>query len=98
MDKDFDSKKYLIEILDFYKHKLTSDGCTMDEINSVTKTIEENLNISGTISDFAKFYNVPETTVRTNIFRKMFDKPKRVLLYPFLKFARIVPSKWHSNK
>lgn len=95
---NMDSKNYLIEIIDFYKYKLTNDLCTMEEINSVAKAIEENLEVYGTISDFAKFYGVNETTVRTNIFRKMFAKPKRKLLYPFHKFARIVPSKWRKDK
>lgn len=93
-----DAKQYLIEILDYYKYKLTNGKCTMDEIKSVTDAIMENTELDGTISDFAKFYGVPETSVRSNICRKMFDKPKRKLLYPFHKFARIVPDKWHNKK
>lgn len=91
-------KTYLIEILDYYKYKLEHDLCTMEEINSITKAIEESVNVSGTISDFANFYGVPETSVRSNICRKMFDKPKRKLLYPFHKFSRIVPDKWRNKK
>lgn len=94
MDTKIDPKAYLIEILDYYKYKLTNGKCTMEEIKSVTNAIVQNTELDGTISDFAKFYGVPETTVRTNIFRKMFAKPKRVLLYPFLKFSKIVPDKW----
>lgn len=92
-----DSSKYLIEILEFYIFKLKNGKCTMAEIESVTKAIEENTEIYGTISDFASFYGVPETTVRTNIFRKMFAKPLRKVLYPFHKFHKIVPSKWHKK-
>ena len=98
MDNKIDSKKYLIEIVDFYKYKLVNNGCTMEEINSIARAVEENLEINGTISDFAKFYNVPETTIRTNIFRKMFAKPKRLLLYSFSKFAKIVPTKWLNKR
>lgn len=98
MEKDIDPKAYLIEILDFYKQKLLNGGCTMEEIRNVTKVLQENVDVNGTISDFAQFYGVPETTVRTNIFRKLLAKPKRVVLYPFQKFAKIVPRKWHDNR
>ena len=92
------SKEYLIEILEYYIFKLKEDKCSMDEIESVTKAVEQNMEINGTISDFAKFYGVPETTVRTNIFRKMFAKPKRKVLYPFHEFLKIVPDKWRKPK
>lgn len=93
-----DSKKYLTEILDYYKYKLQNNLCTMDEIDSLAKTIEQNMQINGTISDFAKFFDVPEVTVRTNINRKMLDKPKRKVFYPFAKFLKIVPEKWLTKK
>ena len=89
-----DAKKHLVEILDFYKQKVLTDGCTMDEINSATKALEQNMNLFGTISSFAKFYDVPENQIRATISRKLFAKPKRVLLYPFHKFSAIVPEKW----
>ena len=93
-----DSKDYLIEILEFYIYKLKAGKCTLHEAESATKAIVSNMEADGTISDFAKFYNVPEVTVRTNINRKLFAKPKRLVLYPFLQFMKIVPSKWRSNK
>ena len=92
----YDAKKHLIEILDYYKMKLLNDGCTMDEINETTKLLEQNMKVSGTIKNFADFYGVPESVVRTNIARKMIDKPKRKVLYPFHKFIKIVPEKWRN--
>lgn len=93
-----DAKKYLIEMLDYYKQRLQNDSCTMEEINSVAKAIENNMEIHGTISDFSNFYGVSESNVRANIARKLFAKPKRVLLYPFHKFSKIVPDKWRKDK
>lgn len=93
-----DANKLLSEILGYYKHKVDHNLCTMEEMNDALKTLESNMTIQGTISDFAKFYNVPETTVRTNIFRKMFAKPKRKVLYPFHEFLKIVPDKWRIKK
>ena len=93
-----DSADYLIEILEFYIYKLKGGKCTKEEIDSATRLMQENMKSYGTISDFAKFYEVPETTVRTTIFKKLFAKPKRVLLYPFHEFSKIVPEKWRKNK
>lgn len=90
--------KILSEILDFYKYKIDNNLCTMDEINSAVKVLENEMTVHGTIQDFANFYNVPEPTIRANIFRKLVAKPKRVLLYPFHKFRKIVPEKWRDKK
>lgn len=93
-----DAKKHLVEILDYYKQRILSDGCTMDEINSATRALEQNMKVSGTISNFAKFYDVPENQIRATISRKLLAKPKRVLLYSFHAFAKIVPEKWREKK
>lgn len=92
-----DSKKYVSEILEFWKYKLDNNLCTMEEIDSVAKTLEQTLDIKGTISDFAKFYDVPENSIRVNINRKLIAKPERKVYYPFLKFAKIIPEKWRKK-
>lgn len=91
-------KSYLIEILEYYIQRLKNDSCTMEEINSLAKTIQENMEIQGTISDFAQFYNQSESSIRATISRKLLAKPKRKVFYPFHTFARIVPDKWHKKK
>lgn len=93
-----DAKEYLIEILEYYVYRLKTGGCTMDEVNSATEALENNMRINGAISDFAKFYGKPETTVRTTIFKKLFSKPKRAVLYPFHEFIKIVPDKWRKDR
>jgi hypothetical protein len=96
--KQFDAGKQLIDVLDFCKYKVKHNLCTMEEMEGAIKALESNMNLQGTISDFASFYKVPETTVRTNIFRKMFAKPKRKVLYPFQEFNKIVPDKWKKKE
>lgn len=92
------ANKILSEILQYYKYKVDNNLCTMAEMNDAIKAIESNMEVEGTISDFAKFFDVPETTIRTNINRKMFAKPKRRVYYPFLEFLKIVPFKWLKTK
>ena len=93
-----DAKGYLHDMLAFYMYKLDNNLCTIPEIESVSRALQENLEVSGTIKDFAKFYNKPEVNVRVAIHDKLADKPKRVVLYPFHKFAKVVSDKWRNNK
>ena len=84
-----DAKKLLSEILAYYKDKVDNNLCTMEEMESACKVLEENMEVYGTIGDFAKFYGQSEGNVRTAINRKLIAKPKRALLYPFHKFIKV---------
>lgn len=77
-----DAKQYLSEILGYYKYKVDNNLCGMAEMQDALQALESNMDIHGTISDFAKFFNVSESNVRAVIARKLLAKPKRVLLYP----------------
>lgn len=88
------AKKILSEILAYYQYKLENNLCTMEEIQSATRVLEENMEINGTIADFAKFYGVPDVYVRGVINRKMTDKPVRRVFYKFNKFVKLVPESW----
>lgn len=90
-----DAKKLLSEILQYYKDKVDNNLCTMEEMESACKVLEENMEIYGTIGDFARFYGQSKDAVSSVIKRRMIDKPKRnVVLYRFHKFRRLVPEKW----
>lgn len=88
------AKEDLIEVFRYGIYKLKNNGCTMEEMNGAMKAIQENVPLSGTISDFATFYGVTEDTVKANISRKLTVKPQRKVLFPFLRFSKIVPEKW----
>ena len=92
-----DANKLLSEILAFYKYKVDNNLCAMDEMNGAIKALENNMEIHGTIEDFAKFYGVSESNIRATIARKLIAKPKRKLLYPFHKFAKVIPEKWRKK-
>lgn len=93
-----DAKLLLSEILAYYKKKVDNNLCTMEEMESACKVLQENMEIYGSISDFAKFYGVSEGNVRSTINRKLIAKPKRKVLYPFHKFVKIVPERWRNHK
>lgn len=92
------ANKLLSEILDYYKYKVENNLCTMEEMNGALNALEENMEINGTIDDFAKFYDVTPGNVRATISRKLIAKPKRKVLYPFHKFAKIIPDNWRKKK
>lgn len=93
-----DAKKQLFEIFDFWKYKIDNNLCTPEEIDSVTKLLMENMELNASIKDFAEFYRVSESNVRATISRKVFAKPKRMVLYPFQALAKVVTDKWHNNR
>lgn len=91
-------KRILSEILAYYQYKLDNDLCTMEEITSVTKMLEENMTISGTIGDFAAFYGKSKDAVNSVIKNKLIQKPRRnVVLYPFHAFSKIIPASWRKK-
>ena len=92
-----DAKQILSEMLAYYKYKVDNDLCTMAEMESAQKALTENMQIYGTIDDFAKFYGVSPGNVRATISRKLLAKPIRRVFYPFHKFLKIVPTKWRKK-
>ena len=94
MDKnEINVQEELIRLLDYYKETLANGGCTVGAMESVYKTMLENLDVVGTVEDFAKFYGVSEQNVRSVINRYSTDKPKRRVFYKFNSFTKIIPRK-----
>ena len=92
-EDEIDFKAELRGILRYYDQRL--DSCTMQEIMSVTNMLMSNMEVHGTVDDFAQFYGKSREAVYSVIKRRMIQKPKRnVVLYPFHVFSKLVPEKW----
>lgn len=89
-----DAKKFLVEVLDFYKYKIENDKCTSDDMRTAFELISKGAVCDATIKDMAEFYGQSESNIRNVVSRKLFDKPKRCVLYNFAKIAKIIPKKW----
>lgn len=87
-------KKNLKEILEFGIYKLDNNLCMPNEVRSVTRLLEGNVKMDASIKEIADFFGKPEVNVRVVINQKLVDKPKRKVLYPFLKFLKVAPRKW----
>ena len=96
--EEIDVKQELLRLLDYYKTQLESGGCTMGAMLSFYQFLMEHINVVGTAEDFAKFYDIPESTIRSLLSRKMVQQPKRRVFYPFHEFTKIVPRKWLADK
>ena len=92
-----DGKKILSEILSYYKYKVDNDLCTPEEMDSACKVLQENMEMYGTIEDFAKFFGVSESNVRAVISRKVLDKPKRRVFYRFQSLLKNAPASWRNR-
>ena len=97
MENNIDIKHEVRMMLHYYDQRL--DGCTMQEVKSVYRLFVENMEINGTIDDFAEFYGKSKDAVNSVIKRRMIQKPKRnVVLYPFHVFQKLIPDKWRKVK
>lgn len=88
------AKKIILEFLDFIKMKIEDDSLSLEEADSIAKTFESSLNLTGTADDFAKFYGKSKTNITTVIDRKMLPKPRRLVVHSFNAFRKVIPSKW----
>lgn len=92
------AKRIILEFLDFIRFKVENDNLTMEETESIAKTIAGGMNLLGTTDDFARFYGKTKTNVTTVIDRKMLPAPKRTLLHSFNDFRKAVPKSWTFHK
>lgn len=89
--------QFLHETLMYWDKKLINNDCTVDEITKAATVVVNNMDVYGSISDIAQFYGQSESNVRNVIARKMFERPKRKVLYSFSKFTAIMPNSWKKH-
>ena len=87
-------KRIVLEFLDFIRYKIENDSLTLEEADSIAKTLESGLNLTGTADDFARFYGKSKTNVTTVIDRKMLPKPRRLVIHSFNAFRKVIPKGW----
>lgn len=93
-----DVKHILSDVLGYYKYKIDNNLCTMDEMDGALKALESNMELYGTVEDFAKFYGKSKDAVNGILKRNVYEKPKRgIVLRSFLKFAKHVPDSWRKK-
>lgn len=87
-------KRIVLDFLGYLAYKVKTDSLTMEETESLARAFTENLNLTGTTEDFARFYGQSRENVKMVINRKLMAKPKRRVFYPFGAFREIVPRRW----
>lgn len=89
------SEEILCEMLQFLQHKIRTKRLSISDAEAIRR-IFDGIDITGTAEDFARFYGQNPVNVRSVICRKYLGKPRRVVLYSFNKFRRLIPSSWRS--
>ena len=87
-------KKIILDFLDFIRFKVENDTLTLEETESLSHMFENNLILTGTLDDIARFYGKPKENVKVVISRKVLAKPRRCVLHSFNAFRKAVPDKW----
>ena len=87
-------KKMLSHFLGFMKDQVDNDQLTLEDFRALANAIEKDLSLSGTSTDFARYFHRSPVAVRSVLSRKMLSKPQRRVLYDFKKFVRIAPDSW----
>ena len=76
------------------KYKIDNGKLTLSEVEGLTRAFTENLSLTGTAEDIARFYDRSPQDVRNIVHRKMFSKPERKVYYSFNEFSCSVPESW----
>lgn len=92
------AKKIILEFIDYIRFKIENDALTMEEADSLARNCMENLNLTGTPDDFAKFYGQPRTNISSLINRRLLEKPTRRVSYSFNHFRKVIPLKWKNHQ
>jgi hypothetical protein len=92
------AKRIILDFLDYMRYKVENDKLTLDEADSIAKTLEGGLNLTGTIDDLATFYGQSKTNVKSVICRKLISKPIRRVYYSFNSFRKVVPASWLAKR
>lgn len=91
------AKKILLEFIGYLQYKVENDLMTLEEVESMSKMFEENMMLTGTADDFAKFYDKPKTNVSSVINRRMLTKPTRKVYHSFNEFRKVKPPSWGAH-
>lgn len=94
-----DTKQMLSEVLGYYKYKVDNNLCTMAEMQDALNAMECNMEIYGTVEDFAKYFGKSKDAVNGIIKRNVYEKPIRgLVLRSFHKFIKRVPDSWRVKR
>lgn len=91
-------KRIVLEFLDFIRYKIENDSLTLEEADSIAKTLQSELELSGTADDLARFYGKSKDAVNGIIKRNVIVKPRRnVVLHSFQAFSKKIPASWRKK-
>lgn len=92
------AKEIILDFLDYIRYKVENDRLTLSEADSIARTIQGGIKLTGTVDDLCGFYGQSRNNVKAVIGRKMLGKPERRVYYPFNSFNSVVPPSWKEKR
>lgn len=86
-------KRALLDILDFLKYKVDTNGCTPKEMQAAFRILSEQTITQATTKDIAEFYGQSNSNVR-NIISRWGIKGESKRYYNFAELQEYVPKSW----
>ena len=87
-------KKMLSAFFGFLKDQIDNDVLSMEDFESLVEIVENDLSLSGTADDFARYFHKTPVAIRSILSRRLLPKPKRRVMYDFKAFLKTAPSSW----
>lgn len=95
------AKKRLLDVLEFLARQVEEDECTIDEMESIFKTITKEVNARATVKELSTFFGQSEANVRNVISRNYVsgrEKPRRRVTFRLGNFMDAMPRTWTHDK
>ena len=87
-------KTLLSSFFGFLKDQIDNDCLSMEDFEALVSVVENDLTLSGTSDDFARYFHKTPVAVRSVLSRRLLPKPRRRVLYDFKSFIREAPNSW----
>lgn len=89
--------RLLVEILDFYKHKINKGDCTDEDMQTAFSLLTEEVVSQATTAQIADFYGQSPSNVR-NVLSRYGVSGESKRYYNFAKLQKFIPKSWRESK
>lgn len=87
-------KILLSSFFGFLKDQIDNDCLSMEDFEALVSVVENDLSLSGTSDDFARYFHKTPVAVRSILSRRLLPKPKRRVMHDFKAFVKVAPDSW----
>lgn len=93
-------KQYILDSLRYMTTQVEEDKCPPETLFSIARIMMKELDVRGTVKQFAQHYQQSESNIRNVLSRRYIpknEKPLRQVTYRFGWFSSLVPPSWRNR-